>query len=57
MVRLLDREGVIADPGLRHHLACLADDLDQADVARYLVPEGPSCAGDAALARVTARSQ
>jgi hypothetical protein len=56
-VRLLDRQGAIAEDGQRRALARLAADLDLGDVAAYLAVDGVAyCEPGQALARVTART-
>jgi hypothetical protein len=58
LVRMLDREGAIADTAVRQHLACLAKDLAVADIVSYLAPAGLSqCAPGETSRSVAARSQ
>src|SRR5215212_7251973 len=59
LVELLDRQGVIDDQS-RHHLACLANDLENPveDIIRYLAAEGPlNCPHGQAIAAVLERSR
>lgn len=58
MIRLLDREGAVADDAKRRALACLAADLRVDDVVRYFAPGGtehcdPGAAVDAVVARTS----
>lgn len=56
MIRLLDAQGFIDDPGVRRRLACLAADLDSRDVAAYLSRgDATPCAHGEAYADVLAR--
>ena len=57
MVRLLDDQGFIANPGDRHDLMCLARDLELPDIAEYLSVAGEAaCVTGEAYARVVART-
>ncbi len=57
LVRLLDAQNAIMDQAARHHLACLAVDIQLDDVIGYLAPDGVgTCAPDEGLARVLARN-
>ena len=55
IIRALDREGAIVGDDQRRELACLAHDLDLADVAEYLAPAA-ACVEGEAMKRVVARS-
>ena len=57
LVRLLDQQHVIVGESSRHHLACLARDVQVPDVADYLAPGGVGvCGVEEGLARVLART-
>ena len=56
MIQMLDRHGAIVEPQTRRHLACLASDLDLADIARYLAADVAHCEGDHALQHVIERT-
>jgi hypothetical protein len=55
MIRLLEREGAIVDSDMRHHLACLAQDIGATDIAHYLEPKR-QCDPQAAMKQVMART-
>jgi hypothetical protein len=58
LVELLDRRGFIRDDGTRHHLACLARDIGDEEVAAYLSGGvTPTCEAGAAFASLTNRSR
>jgi hypothetical protein len=57
LVRALDREGAIADPAARSHIACLARHLATEDILSYLAPHGlTGCDPDAVIEAIEARS-
>lgn len=57
LMRLLDAHNVIVGEATRHHLACLAHDVQLVDVADYLAPGGVgTCGSDEGVARLLARS-
>jgi hypothetical protein len=57
MVRLLEDQGFIADPAVRHDLMCLAGDLELPDIAQYLSVAGEAaCVKGDAYAHVVART-
>jgi hypothetical protein len=58
LVELLDRRGFIRDDGTRHHLACLARDIGDEEVAAYLSGDvTPTCEAGAAFASLANRSR
>jgi hypothetical protein len=57
LVRLLDTRGAIADDASRHHLACLAADINARDIVQYLAPNGAACEPQAEAKAVVARSR
>jgi len=58
LVELLDRRGFIRDAGTRHHLACLARDIGNEEVAAYLSGDVTlTCEAGAAFATLTDRSR
>jgi len=58
MVDMLDRRGAIRDAATRQHLICLASDLRDPDILKYLSPGGaPDCVQGEALARVRERTE
>lgn len=57
LVRMLDREGALADAAVRRHVACLAVHLAVEEIVAYLAPAGLSdCDPDATIRVITARS-
>lgn len=57
LLRLLQEEGVPLDDAARGRLACLAMDLERANVAAYLAPAGEmQCEAGAAASEVMART-
>ncbi|MEQ1897389.1 MAG: hypothetical protein ABL971_08390 [Vicinamibacterales bacterium] len=57
LLRLLEEEGLPLDDAMRGRLACLAVDLERANVAAYLAPAGEiRCEAGAAASEVTART-
>ena len=58
LVELLDRRGFIRDAGTRQHLACLAMDIGNEELAAYLSStEAAACTAGAAYERVKDRSR
>ena len=43
LVKLLDANGAIKGDESRHHLACIARDINAADILEYLAPTGAEC--------------
>jgi hypothetical protein len=57
LVELLDREGVLTDPGERHTLLCLARDVRVDEIVAYLArTDSAPCEDGRALAAVLART-
>jgi hypothetical protein len=57
LIQLLDAEGAVSAGAERESLACLAADLEAADIAAYLAPGGTGhCEPGQAYARVLART-
>ena len=56
LLRMLDRQGSIADPTVRRHLVCLAVDLEVHDIVEYLGgADAATCRPGAARAAVVQR--
>jgi hypothetical protein len=56
LLELLDRQGAIIGEHTRAHLACLASDINAADIVEYFVASKPACTPNVTVDAIIARS-